>query len=319
MCFRRGRRQVPLAGVHDKLAAGRVNDWPEEGICSSPVSRATASSLSATAARWSAPTEGLAAGNKGVTDEKYKSKTDGDVIWRLDMIGKLGVFPHNLAICSPLIVGDTLFVITSNGVDEGHINIPAPEAPSFLAVDKKTGKVLWQNNCPPATGRARKAARTSRRRRQGDPDARPVVQPGLRRAERQAADHLPRRRRLDPRLRPQERQADLEVRLQPEGVASTSSAAEGTRNDFVCHAGRLGQQALHRRRPGPRAQQGRRPSVVHRHHQGAEEQGQGPVAGARKNDNFDPKDAGNKDSGLVWHYGGRARGRTTATISSAAR
>ena len=57
------------------------------------------------------------------------------------MIGQLKVFPHNLATCSPLIAGDTLFVITSNGVDEDHINIPAPAAPSFLALDKKTGKM----------------------------------------------------------------------------------------------------------------------------------------------------------------------------------
>ncbi len=28
------------------------------------------------------------------------------------MMSELGVFPHNLAVCSPLIVGDTLFVIT---------------------------------------------------------------------------------------------------------------------------------------------------------------------------------------------------------------
>ena len=59
------------------------------------------------------------------------------------MIKELNVFPHNLSTCSPLVVGDTLFVITSNGVDEGHINIPQPEAPSFIAIDKKTGKVKW--------------------------------------------------------------------------------------------------------------------------------------------------------------------------------
>ena len=114
-------------------------------------SRATGSGTSATAARSSAPAlmDGLANGNQGVQDEKYKDdKTDADILWRLDMIKELGVFPHNLATCSPLIVGDTLFVITSNGVDEGHINIPKPEAPSFLALNKNTGKVLWQNNSP---------------------------------------------------------------------------------------------------------------------------------------------------------------------------
>ena len=36
----------------------------------------------------------------------------------------LNVFPHNLATCSPLIVGDTLFVITSNGVETDRTKTP---------------------------------------------------------------------------------------------------------------------------------------------------------------------------------------------------
>src|SRR5213076_1616438 len=44
--------------------------------------------------------------------------------------------------------GDTLFVVTANGVDEGHVNVPSPEAPSFIALDKKTGKVKWQDSSP---------------------------------------------------------------------------------------------------------------------------------------------------------------------------
>jgi outer membrane protein assembly factor BamB len=89
--------------------------------------------------------------NLGVKSEAYKDSeegTDADIIWRLDMMKELGVFPHNLATSSPLIVGDLLFVVTSNGVDEGHINVPAPRAPSFIAVNKKTGKVVWKNNDP---------------------------------------------------------------------------------------------------------------------------------------------------------------------------
>ena len=31
---------------------------------------------------------------------------------------------------------------------EGHVNIPAPEAPSFIAVDKNSGKVLWTDKSP---------------------------------------------------------------------------------------------------------------------------------------------------------------------------
>jgi outer membrane protein assembly factor BamB len=149
MCFAEANGKFLWQAVHDKLAAGRVNDWPDEGICSSPnVQGDRLYYVSNRAEVVCASTGGLAAGNKGETDEKYTSKIDADFIWRLDMIGQLDVFPHNLAVCSPLIVGDILFVVTANGVDEGHINIPRPDAPSFLAVNKKTGKVLWQDKSP---------------------------------------------------------------------------------------------------------------------------------------------------------------------------
>lgn len=150
MCLDEKTGELLWQSVHDKLPAGRVNDWPREGICSSPV--VEGNRLYYVSNRCEvicADTEGLMDGkNDGVTDEKYSSKKDADIIWRLDMIKELNVFPHNLATCSPLIVGDTLFVITSNGVDEGHINVPQPEAPSFLAIDKKTGKVKWSSNLP---------------------------------------------------------------------------------------------------------------------------------------------------------------------------
>ncbi len=151
MCFDEATGRFLWQSVHDKLAAGRVQDWPKEGICSSPYLEGNRLYyVSNRCEVICADVNGLADGNQGVQDEKYKSPTDADIIWKLDMIGELGVFPHNLATCSPLIVGDTLFVITSNGVDEGHINIPKPQAPSFLAIDKNTGKVKWKNNLPSA-------------------------------------------------------------------------------------------------------------------------------------------------------------------------
>ncbi len=33
-------------------------------------------------------------------------------------------------------------------MDESHVNLPAPEAPSFIALDKQTGRILWQDNSP---------------------------------------------------------------------------------------------------------------------------------------------------------------------------
>jgi outer membrane protein assembly factor BamB len=75
-------------------------------------------------------------------------KDEADVIWRVNMMKQLGTSQHNMCSCSVTAVGDVLFVNTSNGVDEGHINLPAPAAPTFIAMDKNTGSVLWTDNSP---------------------------------------------------------------------------------------------------------------------------------------------------------------------------
>ncbi len=64
------------------------------------------------------------------------------------MIEKMGVFPHNLATSSPVVVGDLVYIVTSNGVDEAHLELPSPRSPSFIAVNKKTGEVIWEDNSP---------------------------------------------------------------------------------------------------------------------------------------------------------------------------
>ena len=150
MCFNEADGKFLWQAVHDKLAAGRVHDWPHEGICSSPVVEGKRLwYVSNRCEVICADADGFNAKHKTTMPERRStSPTDAGVIWKFDMIDKLGVFPHNLATCSPLIVGDTLFVITSNGVDEGHITIPKPQAPSFLAMNKNTGEVLWSNNLP---------------------------------------------------------------------------------------------------------------------------------------------------------------------------
>lgn len=159
MCFDAQTGKFLWQAVHDKLPSGQVNDWPKEGLCSTPVvegDRVYYVSNRCTVV--CADLNGLANGKQGHTlrgiDPKtgkqidYDSLTDADILWELDMIKELNVFPHNMSACSPLLVGDILFIVTANGVDEGHINIPSPEAPSFIAVDKKTGKVLWKSNAP---------------------------------------------------------------------------------------------------------------------------------------------------------------------------
>lgn len=135
--------------THDKLPTGQVNDWPEQGICSSPVVEGDRLYyVSNRAELVCADVNGfLDDENDGpITDEKWKDKQDADFVWTLDMIEDLGVFPHNLATSSPVIVGDLIYIVTSNGVDEGHLNHPSPKAPDFIAVNKKTGKVAWEKN-----------------------------------------------------------------------------------------------------------------------------------------------------------------------------
>ncbi len=137
----------------EKLPTGRVHDWPLQGICCAPLvegdrlwyvtSRGEVKCLD---------TEGFRDGeNDGpFTTEKVQEKDEADVVWVLDMMKALGVSQHNMCSCSVTTAGDFLFVNTSNGVDEGHINLPNAEAPSFLCIDKRDGKVLWADNTPGA-------------------------------------------------------------------------------------------------------------------------------------------------------------------------
>ena len=151
MCFSAGKGEFLWQAVHDKLTQGRVNDWPEQGICSSPaIEGGVIYYISNRCELVCADVEGFRDGeNDGpYKDEKYTSKIDGDFIWVLDMLNEYGVFPHNLATCSPLVVGNLVFVETSNGVERDHIAIPNPRAPSFLAVNKKTGEMVWGSNAP---------------------------------------------------------------------------------------------------------------------------------------------------------------------------
>ena len=68
---------------------------------------------------------------------------DADILWRYDTIGEKITAPHDAANCSVLICGDVLFVNTANGVHRmpSEPN-PMPDAPSLIALDKKTGKLV---------------------------------------------------------------------------------------------------------------------------------------------------------------------------------
>ncbi len=115
--------------THEKVASGRVNDWPFQGVCSSP------SVENGIVYYVSNRGEIVAAGLK-----------DGKILWKFDMMEEVGAFPHNMSNSSPAIYGDLIFVSTSNGQDESHVNVPSPKAPSIIAINKKTAKLVWEAN-----------------------------------------------------------------------------------------------------------------------------------------------------------------------------
>ena len=146
--------------VVPKLAAGRVNDWPDLGLFSSPLIEGNRVYLVTTRCEVIClDTEGMSNGNDGpfkdeanyVVKETGKppaqiGSKDADIIWVYDMIDDLGVFPHNASNCSLLIIDDLIYACTSNGQDWGHVNVPSPNAPSFIALNKKTGELAGEDD-----------------------------------------------------------------------------------------------------------------------------------------------------------------------------
>jgi outer membrane protein assembly factor BamB len=149
MAFRESDGTFLWQAVHEKLPVGRANDWPFQGIASSPLIEGDrVYYVSNRAELICADLQGFHdKENDGpTTDEKLTGLHDVDVVWKLDMIEELGVFPHNLANSSPVARNDLLYISTSNGQDESHVNIPSPRAPSVIAVNKNTGKLAWEDN-----------------------------------------------------------------------------------------------------------------------------------------------------------------------------
>ncbi len=156
--------------VITKLASGKVNDWESLGLLSSPtIEGDRVYIVTSRCELLCLDINGMANGNDGpFKDEaKYVVKDvildkgkpterpappiepgpkDGDIIWRYDIMDDLGVFPHNASDGSPLIVGDLIYINSANGQDWTHSNIPSPNAPSLIAVNKRTGQLAGEDD-----------------------------------------------------------------------------------------------------------------------------------------------------------------------------
>jgi outer membrane protein assembly factor BamB len=134
MCFRESDGKFLWQHTNEKLPAGRANDWPYQGVCSSPM------------------VEGDLLYYVTNRCELVCLNTHGDgnggakVEWKFDMMEEVGSQPHNMANSSPVSYGDLIYVSTANGQDESHVHIPSPKAPSIIAINKKTHKLVWEDN-----------------------------------------------------------------------------------------------------------------------------------------------------------------------------
>jgi outer membrane protein assembly factor BamB len=151
MAFREATGEFMWQATYEKLSSGRANDWPFQGIASSPLV------LDDIAYFTSNRGVVVAVDIQGFTDnendgdfkgETLTGKNDPDVIWTFDMMEEVGAFPHNLANSSPNFYQDLIYVSTGNGQDESHVNIPSPKAPAILAINRKTGKLAWEDASP---------------------------------------------------------------------------------------------------------------------------------------------------------------------------
>lgn len=83
--------------------------------------------------------------------EERADASDADIVWSLDMVADLGVYKRDSTdagnpVSSPVVVGDMVYCVTGNGTASGRV--PHPEAPSFIAVNKVSGSVVWSSNAP---------------------------------------------------------------------------------------------------------------------------------------------------------------------------
>lgn len=102
--------------------------------------------------------EGQANGNDGpfVDELKYMDlattagtaleSTDGDIIWKYNLIEELDVVLHDVCGSTLLMVGDYLYACTSNGIDDRHNKVPRPDAPTLIVIDKRTGRLVARDD-----------------------------------------------------------------------------------------------------------------------------------------------------------------------------
>jgi outer membrane protein assembly factor BamB len=141
--------------VSPKMEEDRYFDWPKTGWQSPPsVEGDRVYVVSNRAEVMCIDAIGMKNGNDGPYKEEGRhmsprqmgqetvTATDGDVVWLTDMVKGVGMWPHDGAHSSILIDGPFLYLNTGNGVDNTHRKVRKPDAPSFIVLEKATGRIV---------------------------------------------------------------------------------------------------------------------------------------------------------------------------------
>ena len=141
-----------------KLQGDPYLDWPQTGLCSAPtVEGRRAYVMSNRGEVIALELDGMANGNDGPFRDEAALLTppgapreepgplDADVLWVTDLVKDAGIRTHDGTHASILIDGPLLYVNTCNGVDNTHRKIRCPEAPTLVAIDKETGRIVGRD------------------------------------------------------------------------------------------------------------------------------------------------------------------------------
>ncbi len=129
MCFRESDGQFLWQVAHDMPPHDVAREAMQDGLCSTPA----------------ADRDHIYYITPAV--EVVCADLSGKTVWRTDLMKELKVFPCYLCNCSPFVAGDRVYLTTGNGRDHEN-QMPSPNAPSFVALDKQSGKVVWQDASP---------------------------------------------------------------------------------------------------------------------------------------------------------------------------
>ena len=141
--------------VVPKIGGDPYLDWPKVGIASpATVEGERVYLLTNRAEVVCLDARGMANGNDGpFVDEAMHQTPDGkelipvgpndaDILWVTDLRTVAGIWPHDSAYGNPLLHGEVLYLNSNNGVDNTHRAIRKPDAPSLIALEKSTGRLV---------------------------------------------------------------------------------------------------------------------------------------------------------------------------------